>query len=100
MVVAVTEDDESLYSRAIKVASGLRAASYRVDLLLQPKRMKSILQTADRMHVMNVIIFSPHEAQGGNTNALLRSMGDGHQEIVSDDELVKTLDWWRMKALN
>jgi histidyl-tRNA synthetase len=97
VVVAVTEDDPSLYSRAVAIASRLRREHWRVDLVLQPKRMKSVLQLANRVKAERVVVFSSHEARDGMTNAVVKSMGDGAQRVVSDSEILETLESWGEK---
>lgn len=97
VVVAVTDDDPSLYTRAVSVASRLRTQHWRVDLVLQPKRMKSVLQLANRLKAEQLVVFSSHEAKGGLCNAIVKSLGDRTQRIVSDDEILGTLDSMREK---
>jgi histidyl-tRNA synthetase len=96
IMVAVTEDDPALYSRAVKVASVLRreGQGWRVDLVLQPKRMKGVLQLANRVKAKRVVVFSSHEARNGLTNALVKSLGDGTQRVVCDSEILQTLQCW------
>jgi histidyl-tRNA synthetase len=96
VMVAVTDEDEALYARAVKIASTLRSGSLAVDLVLQPKRMKAVLQLANRTRASHVIVFSPHEAQDGC--AIVKSMGDGKQRVVCDAELAQAMgsrdcDW-------
>jgi histidyl-tRNA synthetase len=95
VMVAITDEDQALYARAVTIASTLRresALQLRVDLVLQPKRMKTLLQLANRAGVSHVIVFSSHEGQEGN--ALVKSMSDGSQRLVADGELEEAIRTW------
>ncbi len=97
VLVALTEDNHELYARAIGIASQLREKGYRVDLLMQSKRMKGILQAANRMHVDALIVFSTHEGEG---NALVKCLVSGTQQIVSDSALFDTIQSIKKKDIN
>lgn len=93
ILIGTTDSDSILYDRSIKVASELREIGYHVDLMLQPKRFKSILQTANRNNVNHVIVFSLHEMNNeeGTPKAIIKSLLDGSQKIVADSEICQNI---------
>ena len=93
VIIGTTDSDPILSERSIQTACNLREKGFKVDLMLQPKRFKYILQNADRSKINYVIIFSLHEMEDKeNPKAILKSLIDGKQQIVKDSDIYSTLN--------
>jgi histidyl-tRNA synthetase len=55
--VVVGATDKALYDKAASTASALRGAGLSVDLVLQDKRLKALLQRADKLQSSRSILY-------------------------------------------
>jgi len=78
--------DGALLPKAMGLASELRSAGVRVDMVLQPKKTKWVFKHADRLDAKYVVIVAPSEAEQGLVR--IKNLGNGEQSDVPFDELV------------
>jgi histidyl-tRNA synthetase len=78
--------DETLRPRAMRVATELRAAGLRVDLVLEPDRkLKAVLPRADRSGAAAMVLLAPDEHAAGTT--VVRDLKRGEQTALSYTEV-------------
>jgi len=87
--VLVGMQDEALRPQAMAQAKALREAGVKVDLVLEPKKMKWIFKHADRSRAQYVVLLAPREFEEGMVR--IKCMEDGEQEDVPIASLAEVL---------
>jgi histidyl-tRNA synthetase len=78
--------DETLRPRAMRVATELRAAGLRVDLVLEPHpHQKAFMLRADRSGAAAMVLLAPDEHAAGTT--VVRDLKRGEQTALSYTEV-------------
>jgi len=94
--VLVGMQDEALRPQAMAASRALRDAGLKVDLVLEPKKMKWIFKHADRTRAQYVVLLAPREIQEGMIR--IKNMANGEQEDVPVAELPMVLAGKMAKA--
>ena len=80
---------EELRPEATKVAAALRGAGRRVDLILEPRKTKSVFKHADRLGADYVALIAPDEAARGVVR--IKRLSDSEQYDVRHEDLTSWL---------
>jgi histidyl-tRNA synthetase len=83
LVFAFGEDERAA---AIRVASRLRSADRRVELMLSPAKLKRALADADRIGAKRIWLLGPDEVTRGVAKVHDLSTGEEHEEGIDGDE--------------
>lgn len=87
VVFAMNED---LYKASLDVASKLRAAGQKVDLVLEPKKTKWVMKYANRIGAKYCAIIGSQEFENGEVS--IKNLEVGEQESVKIAELADWVD--------
>jgi len=82
--------DEDLYKPSLDVASRLRAAGQKVDLILEPKKTKWVMKYANRIGAKYCAIIGSQEFENGEV--AIKNLEAGEQESVKIAELAEWVD--------
>ncbi|KAL3943933.1 MAG: hypothetical protein SGBAC_002010 [Bacillariaceae sp.] len=85
VVFAMNED---LYKASLDVASKLRAAGQKVDLVLEPKKTKWVMKYANRIGAKYCAIIGSQEFENGEVS--IKNLEVGEQESV---KIAQLADW-------
>ncbi|KAI7841786.1 hypothetical protein COHA_004651 [Chlorella ohadii] len=82
----VMPQDESLRTEATAIAQRLRAAGRRVDLVLEPKRLKWAFKQAERCNAARLVLVAPDEWAKGSVR--VKDLASREESDVLLDQLV------------
>jgi len=83
VVYSMTND---LYPTSIEVASKLRSAGQKVDIVLEhDKKPKWVFKHADRIQARFVVVVAPDEFSNGEVS--VKDLSSGEQKLVKIDSL-------------
>mmetsp|Transcript_37332 Transcript_37332/g.90652 ORF Transcript_37332/g.90652 Transcript_37332/m.90652 type:complete len:86 (+) Transcript_37332:1429-1686(+) len=82
--------NEDLYKAALDVASRLRAAGQKVDLVLEPKKTKWVFKYANRIGAKYSAIIGSQEFENGEV--AIKNLEASEQESVKIAELAEWVD--------
>jgi len=87
--VVVFAMNEDLRPKAMGLASALRDAGAKVDMVLTPKKTKWLFKHADRLDAKYVVLLAPDEASQGMVR--VKNLTDGEQTDVPFSELADAI---------
>jgi len=86
VVFAMNED---LLPKALEIATSLRQAGRKVDMVLQPKKPKWVYKHADRLDAKYVVLLAPQEAEQGLVR--VKNLESGDQDDVPFADVVSAV---------
>jgi histidyl-tRNA synthetase len=79
--------DDKLYNAAVGMATRLRQAGQRVDVVLESKKPKWVFKHADRIGAKYCLIVGADEYANGEI--AMKDLQDGQQETIKIDSLAE-----------
>lgn len=88
--VVVFAMNSELVEQAMRLATSLRAAGRKVDMVLQPKKTKWLFKHADRLDAQYVVLLAPKEAEQGLVR--VKNLKNGEQSDVPFEDIIGAID--------
>ena len=94
--VYVAPISESVRPKAYEITQTLRKNNFKVDVDLNGKKFKKLMNYADKIKVPKIIIIGENDLDEGKVT--VKDMVSGNQELVDIDDVVKYLkEEWKWK---